>query len=224
MRTKTNFPVFTVGFSVLVSLLIVGAILIFRSNVPPPISSPAERERIKAGALPIYGTVPDFSLTERSGAIVRDADLRGQVWIANFIFTRCAGVCPLMTRKMKWIQDRPEGSPNIRLVSFSVDPEHDTPQVLAEYAKKFSADPEQWLFLTGDKEKIYALSEQHFLLGVGPIPPEERQALDQRVRHSSRFVLVDPKLRIRGYYDSEAEGNLEDLVRDALSLLKSKLQ
>ena len=176
--------------------------------------------RPAAEGLPVFGRIPDFSLTDQQGSKISRNDLSGKIWIADFIFTRCAGVCPLMTQKMSTLTRQLGGLPDIRFVSFSVDPDHDSSQVLAEYAKRFSADPGKWFFLTGDKRKIYDLSEQHFHLGVGEIPFEEREALDQSVLHSSRFVLVDREGEIRGYYDTEEIGFLEPLERDVKILLR----
>lgn len=164
--------------------------------------------------LPIYGKVPDFQLTERSGQFVSLSDLKGKVWVADFIFTRCMGICPMMSSKMKLIEQKMKDFPDFRSISFSVDPEYDTPQVLKKYAEHFSADPERWLFLTGDKKKIFQLSEQHFHLGVGDIPESEREAPEQSIQHSSKFVLVDGKGNIRGYYESSDDQFLEKLQTD----------
>src|SRR5678815_328779 len=107
--------------------------------------------------LPVMNTVPEFTLIERSSREVKSQELAGQIWIADFVYTSCGGICPIMTEKMRKLQDKlPE---EIRLVSFSVDPETDTPAVLTEYAKKFGADPKRWLFLTGSREALYALSK-----------------------------------------------------------------
>lgn len=165
--------------------------------------------------LPILGQAVDFQLTERSGKMISLADLKGKVWIADFIFTRCAGICPMMSLKMQRIQEKLKENPGVRFVSFSVDPQYDTPQVLQEYAKRFRADRDRWLFLTGDKAQIFKLSQQHFHLGVADIPEAERAGgLDQSVAHSSKFVLIDTLGQIRGYYSSEDESSMEKLARD----------
>ena len=200
-----------------------------------------------AEGLPIYGTVPDFTLTERSGKKFGAADLKGKVWIADFIFTRCAGACPLMSTRMSKLRSRLAGEPELRFVSFSVDPEHDTPEVLSAYAEKFKADPEKWLFLTGERAALYRLSEQHFHLGVQEIPaaaltpdgrvrrrrdqgesrPAAGRELDtQSVSHSSKFALVDREGRIRGYYDGDSlpgpeADPLARLLRDARALVRA---
>ncbi len=191
---------------VLALLIAAGGVRIFKKN-PPAVSAPA-----------VLGEVGDFTLTERGGKTVSRADLLGKVWIADFIFTRCAGICPLMSGKMKILQDRIGSKENLRFVSFSVDPEYDTPEVLAKYAERYKADPEKWIFLTGDKKTIHGLSLQHFHLGVGDIPEEERSAPDQMVSHSSRFVLVDGAGKIRGYYNTDEPSALEKLAADALKI------
>lgn len=178
---------------------------------------------VSAPSLPVYGTVPDVVLTERSGKPMNLADLRGKVWIADFIFTHCAGPCPLMSGYMRTIQERVQSHPDIQLVSFSVDPDRDTPEVLSEYAKKYDASPTQWLFLTGDKQQIFKLTQESFHLGVADVVPEERQNENQVVSHSTKFVLVDKQGQIRGYYDSENPSSIQQLINDAVLLTTEKV-
>ena len=170
--------------------------------------------------LPVLGQVPDFSLIERSGQTVSLEDLKGQVWVADFVFTHCAGPCPLLSRRMQSLQEPLASYPDVRLVSFSVDPERDTPEVLAEYAKRYSAG-DRWLFLTGEKEPLYWLIMDGFKLGV-----DDGSALTAGVpgpgtiTHSTRFVLVDRKGRIRAYYDGSSEDIAEQLLPDMQALLR----
>ncbi len=173
--------------------------------------------------LPVYGAIPDFQLIRETGSPVALSDLKGKIWIANFIFTRCAGVCPLMSNRMRALQDVLTQEAQVRFISFSVDPEYDTADVLSSYSERFKSDPAKWFFLTGDKQMIYALSEQHFHLGVSEIPEKEREALDQSVRHSSKFVLVDRDGKIRGYYDSDSDSGIAAVIRDARLLLEEKI-
>jgi cytochrome oxidase Cu insertion factor (SCO1/SenC/PrrC family) len=121
--------------------------------------------------LKIFGTVPDFSLIQGDGRRVTLADLRGKVWIANFIYTHCTETCPLQSAQMARLQEELKAEPEFRLVSITVDPEQDTPEVLSEYAGRFSADRDRWLFLTGEKRAIYILAVEGFRLGVAD--PEE---------------------------------------------------
>jgi cytochrome oxidase Cu insertion factor (SCO1/SenC/PrrC family) len=128
-----------------------------------------------SGRLPIYGSVPDFALTDQRGRPVRRADLQGKVWIASFIFTNCPEECPMMTAEMAQFQSDLALVADFRLVSISVDPERDTPPVLSQYADRFNADPERWLFLTGDKRAIYRLAREGFRLGI--VDPAEQSHL-----------------------------------------------
>jgi len=147
------------------------------------------------------GAVSDFSLTERSGKTVRRADLEGKVWVAAFIFTRCAGPCAQVSGAMARLQHELAGSKDVVLVSFSVDPEYDKPQVLQEYAKRYGADPQRWLFLTGEPKVVYALIRDGFHLTA-----QQNQGADRtpgnEVMHDVRLVLVDQRGHLRGYYDA----------------------
>ena len=170
--------------------------------------------------LPVLGHVPDFSLIERSGRAVSLADLKGQVWVADFVFTHCAGPCPLLSRRMQSLQEPLADHPAVRLVSFSVDPERDTPEVLADYAKRYGAG-ERWLFLTGEKEPLYWLIMDGFKLGV-----DDGSALTAgapgpgTITHSTRFVLVDREARIRAYYDGSSDDIAAQLLPDIQALLR----
>jgi protein SCO1/2 len=156
---------------------------------------------------PVLGRVPPFALTNRDGRTVTLADLAGRPWIADFVFTRCAASCPMMTARMARL-----GS-EARRVSFSVDPAHDTPAVLQAYAASFDA-PADWLFLTGEEEALHRLARQGFKLAVDPAPPVGGEP----ILHSTRFVLVDARGDIRGYYDAFDEESMAKLDRDLRAL------
>jgi protein SCO1/2 len=171
-----------------------------------------------AADLPVLGTVPAFTLTAGDGRPMSADDLRGQVWIADFIFTRCPSQCPMLTANMAKVQKALPADPAgvVRLVSFSVDPAYDTPEVLRAYAERFGADTTRWAFLTGDRQALYTLIREGFHLAVG-----EEAGSEGMITHSDRFILVDRDLRIRGYYsgsDTEAQARL---VRDAAALRAS---
>jgi len=163
--------------------------------------------------LPDYSIVPEFRFTERSGRPITRQDLNGQVWIADFIFTHCSGICPAMSSNMQTLQARLPGE--IRLVSFSVDPANDTPAVLTEYAKRYNADPERWLFLTGEADAVQSLSVGGFKLALDPSAGSEAEP----ILHSSRFVLIDRNGHIRGYYGTDDERGLDRLIADAKKLI-----
>jgi len=165
-------------------------------------------------AFPVLAIVPDFTLTERSGRSVTRDDLLGQIWVADFIFTRCSGVCPLLSSRMAVLQRalREQGV-DARLVSFSVDPTHDTPEVLREYAGHFGADANRWLFLTGPRDQLYDLIGKGFMLSVAEREPGQDDS-GELITHSDRFVLVDRQGRIRGYYHGTEDETLNRLVTD----------
>ncbi len=160
--------------------------------------------------LPVYGHVPAFVMTAQTGEQFKSESLEGKIWVADFIFTTCTGPCPRMTSRMRRIQERLTDLPDVKLVSFTVDPAHDTPEVLAGYAKRFRADPARWYFLTGRPSIIDELDNAAFKLGNG----------GGNLTHSTRFVLVDRRGRIRGYYGSTEEDSLDELVNDVRRLAK----
>jgi protein SCO1/2 len=166
---------------------------------------------------PILSSVPPFTLLERSGRRITREDLGGEPWIADFIFTRCTGMCPALSTRMAELR-RELRSANLhaRLVSFSVDPTHDTPPVLQEYAAHFNAD-DGWWFVTGDRDAVYDLISRGFRLSVAertPHPGDE----DELITHSDRFVLVDGEGRIRGYYHGIDADAVPSIVRDLAAI------
>jgi protein SCO1/2 len=161
----------------------------------------------------VLGDVPAFSLTERAGTPFTQDDVRGTVWIADFIFTRCPDVCPVLTSRMRELQRTLEGSdPAIGLVSISVDPAHDTPDVLKNYATGHNAGP-GWRFLTGERDAVARLLRDGFHVAFADDGPATGP-----ITHSDRFVLVDRTLRIRGYYHGSDPGDLRRLADDARRL------
>jgi cytochrome oxidase Cu insertion factor (SCO1/SenC/PrrC family) len=165
-----------------------------------------------------FGPVSDFSLTDDGEKPVRLADLRGKVWVASFILTRCAGACPVMTHHLGQLQGQLPVRDDLRLVSISVDPEHDTPAVLAAYAARNKADRTRWWFLTGERQQIYRLARTAFNLTVD----DTAGTAEEPVLHSTKFVLVDRNGQIRGYYDGLETVGQEQLVRDVRRLLAEK--
>lgn len=163
----------------------------------------------------VLGTVPEFRLTDQDGHEYGSADLRGQVWVANFIFTSCKSTCPAQTEALHGFQEflKLQETLNpaldgIRLVSFTVDPNTDTPQVLKRYAESNSADLNTWKFLTGPREEIWDLCKKGFKLAVAENPADTSSP----IAHDPRFVIVDRQMRIRGYFD----------VTDSLGMEKFK--
>lgn len=173
----------------------------------------------KPAELPIEGVVPNFQLIERSGKPFTRAELDGKIWIADFIFTNCAGTCPIMTSAMAEIQAAlvEQKLEEVKLVSISVDPERDTPEVLSTFANGYGADPSRWYFLTGDGDAIQKLANDGFHLSAATGGPA-----DEPIIHSNRFVLVDRQANIRGYYDGTDEEAVKKLLNDLKNLYHSQ--
>ncbi len=156
-----------------------------------------------------------FTLIDQDGKVFSSDILNNKVAVYNFIFTNCAGICPVMTYQMKELHLKFSPEQNVRFISITVDPERDTPEVLFNYAQQTEANTAQWSFLTGPKADIYELSRKEFLLGV----EEDGGSLDELIMHSQKFVLVDGDAYIRGYYDGFDEEALNKLYIDASNLL-----
>jgi protein SCO1 len=162
--------------------------------------------------LPSYGVTSDFQLTSQDGQPFDSKTLRGKIWVADFIFTTCPGVCPRMTRQMRQVEEATHKMPEVRLVSFTVDPTHDTPTVLAAYAKEQHVATEHWFFLTGPQATLHHLARDVFKVGN----------VDGSLQHSTRFMLVDQKSRIRGYYDTSEADSIHHLIWDIHALGKER--
>jgi cytochrome oxidase Cu insertion factor (SCO1/SenC/PrrC family) len=152
------------------------------------------------GPLRAYGVVPPFSLTERSGKTITNHDLAGKIWVADFIFTTCPGPCPIISAHMAELQSKLTGDNRVQLVSFTVDPQDDTPAVLSAYADRLGADREHWWFLTGPEKPLYALIENGFYQAVQDNHGKNLDPGQYVVSHSTYMALVDPRGVIRGFY------------------------
>ena len=167
--------------------------------------------RFRPEPLPVLYDAPHFSLVDQEGKPFTSEDLRGKVWVADFIFTHCPGACPLMTMKMSAIQQAvPEKS--VHFVSFTLDPERDTPAALKDYATRYNADPARWHFLTGDKSALYEAAAGLKLTAApaGQFGPD--------IVHAEKFLLIDGAGRVRGVYDSKDEADMKKLAADAAAL------
>lgn len=162
--------------------------------------------------LQVFGEVPQFDLILQTGQPFDSRSLDGHIWIANFIYTNCDGPCPMMSHQMRGLQASTESTPDLKLVSFTVDPVRDTPAVLAKYAQFFKADTSRWFFLTGDMARLNELGLKAFKLS----------GVDGSLSHSTRFVLVDGHRRIRGFYLSSDDDFKTHLLHDLHQLQREK--
>jgi len=162
-----------------------------------------------------FGTVPNFDLINQDGQPFGSQQLAGKIWIADFIFTTCPGPCPIISTRMSELQ-KPLEKSDVHFVSFSVDPEKDTPPVLRAYADKLRKEPFRWDFLTGARDAIASISRDGFKLGLSEGEPDSGPV------HSTRFVLVDRRGTIRGYYDALAPDGVTKLLADTNHLLREQ--
>jgi protein SCO1/2 len=176
--------------------------------------------QFKGKALPVYSEMTDFTLTNQDGQKVALADLRGKVWIADAIFTRCPGQCTLMSGHMKDIQDGLPAGGSIRLVSFTTDPAFDQPPVLKKYAERFGARDGCWSFLTGDKKILHSAEIDGLKLSVLDKPAAEQEGANDLFLHSEKFVLLDKQGRIRGWYDGQEPATAAEVAAAARTLAR----
>ncbi|HVU05039.1 MAG TPA: SCO family protein [Polyangiaceae bacterium] len=171
----------------------------------------------KSGELPHFGRVPAFSMKDQDGKPFSEDSVRGSVWAAAFVFTRCPTACPRVTRAMKDVQlDAKKRNLALRLVSFSIDPDNDTPEVLSKYAKEYDADTSTWTFATGNLADVQKTAEHGFKIAVEGTADPSKAGFG--INHGTQLVLVDPELEIRGYYSTSDPAALTKVVEDAGTL------
>ena len=154
---------------------------------------------------------PKFSLTDQLGRNVTDANLHGNVWIAMVFFTQCPGVCPMISSRMEQLE-KAVSRPDIKIVSFSVDPEHDTPEAMKAYADKFSADPNRWYMLTGPKDTMFDIARNGLKLTAMPATG------GNPIVHSQQVLLIDREDHVRAVYDTNDDDSMKKLAEDAQNL------
>ena len=175
--------------------------------------------------LATIGTVPDFSFTDQNGATVTNQTYKGKVYVAEFFFTTCPSICPIMNQNMVRVQNEFYGNPDLGIASFSIDPEYDTPEILKDYAESYQITNPSWHLLTGDKSKIHQLANAGFNLYVG-----EAGEVEGGFEHSGYFALIDKNGQIRSridehgnpiiYYDGLEMEGIQMLMEDIKILLK----
>ena len=187
------------------AIIAVTVTLYFLRQAPIPIVLHAET------SLPELYPIAEFQLTDATGAPFGLENLQDTMWVANFMFTSCPSICPTLSANMATLHKQFADTSDIQFVSVTVDPETDTPEVLAEYATRFGADPARWHFLTGPIEDIHTLAAESFKVG----------SVDNPVFHSDKFILVDDKGYIRGYYTGTDIDDVQRLATD-IELLRAE--
>jgi protein SCO1/2 len=198
---RLPFAAWVIAFAV-AGVLIFGASRLFRSS-----------ERHDVEAMPPIGEIPAFRFTTQEGKSLTKEDLIGKVWVADFVFTRCNGPCPVMTSRMAELSKGLAKAKDVRVVSISVDPEHDTPAVLADYASRMDADPSRWIFLTGPKPEIDAFARK----GMFQVLAYDDKGVPT---HSTRFLVIDRAGRIRRTRNLDEPELVQKLFMDIGNLLR----
>src|SRR5271170_6594500 len=160
----------------------------------------------KPPALPVLGNVADFTLTNQDGKVTTLADLTNHAWVADIIFTRCAGPCPRMTAQMKEVQDKLPANSNAKLVTLTTDPDFDSPEILKRYGERFGADFNRWTFLTGTKSEIAGLAANSLKLSAVPIDLKDQKNAADLFIHTTIFVVVDKHAQLRGIFQTGGDG------------------
>lgn len=214
---QKNLKIVLIGLWVVVGVTVGGVaatVWWYRSTqISPFVQLSSIQPEADAHRLDPLFDAPVFTLTDQEGKPFSSRQLAGKVWVADFIFTSCTGLCPMMTEQMRVFQQKTAGSP-VQMVSFSVDPEHDTPAELKAYAQRNKSDLTRWHFLTGSEEAIWNISNA-MKLAVGP-------GDNHQVMHSSHFLLVDGSGHVRGVYDYKDAGFMDKLVADANTLARGR--
>lgn len=175
--------------------------------------------QVSSKPLPVYDDIPQFTLTNQNGAAVTLDTLRGQIWLADVIFTRCPSQCLRMSAHMKDLQAKlPQ---DVKLVSLTTDPTYDTPAKLKKYAGSFSKS-DNWIFLTGDKRVINNIAVDGLKLAVQDTPPNERENPNDLFIHSTKFVIVDKLGRVRGYFDGDDPQSTPQILSAVKSLQREQ--
>jgi len=178
-------------------------------------ANPTDSKHTKMIRDTAYHQIPPFTFIDQDGKTLTEKSFENHIFVADFIFTTCPGICPIMTHSIKRIQDvMEEKADNLMFLSHTVDPEEDTPEVMKEYGKKMGADFEKWKFATGPIEDIYGICAQGYKLSCKEGTENSTEEFD----HSGRLVLVDKDRIIRGYYQGTDSTAVKQLMKDILVL------
>lgn len=211
------------GIFISVAIMLIGmtiAYFMLDKPVPLKIYSPKDLnpDLVDEDQRDIYKNhrIRNFKLVNQNGEVVDNTFLTDKIYVADFFFTTCPTICPIMSNELERVQDAFKNDLNVQIVSHSVQPEFDSPQVLKEYANLHMADPNQWTFLTGDKAEIYSLARKSYFA----VTTEGDGGINDFI-HTENFILVDKQKRIRGFYDGTSEDDVDRLIKD-IKILKNE--
>lgn len=200
--------------------LLLGLVVVLLAAVVPAVVVPTLMCRPADPVLQDLGEVGPFALTDERGQPFSEAALQGHVTLVSFLFTRCDTICPVTTMKMQRLQDKTfDAGAHIKLASFSVDPEYDTPARLTEYAQRYAADPARWRFVTGPAVDVRRLVEGPFMNSMAREGVTRSGA--PAIAHGGHFLLLDGHAHIRGTYDAGDIQRLDEMIRDARYLVRT---
>ena len=165
----------------------------------------------------VYQTIPNFKFASQYGDTVTARTLDNKIYVADFFFTSCPTICPKMKVQLKRVYEKFKGNPDVMLLSHTIDPAHDSVPVLKEFAQNLGVTGRQWLFVTGDREKIYDIGQTSYM-----VTAQADSSAPGGVVHSGAFILVDKAKHIRGIYDGTTEVGVDKLMRDMDRLLHEK--
>ncbi|WP_435355545.1 SCO family protein [Emticicia sp. SJ17W-69] len=174
-----------------------------------------EREFVNGDS--VYHTIPDFTFTNQNGVEVSNKTFEGKIYVSDFFFTTCPTICPVMKKQMLRVYEKYKENPQVGILSHTIDPRHDSVQVLKEYAARLGVKKPMWQFVTGEKDKIYEIGEKSYYVTAG-----EDSTAAGGIIHSGAFILVDKKRRVRGLYDGTKEEDVTKLIKDMEVLLNEK--
>lgn len=207
-RWKILAPILVILFPVIFWILLTRGHNTFKKL---PIVAPYE---LSVSGDTVYHTIPPFEFTNQQGRKISDIDLKDKIYVANFFFATCQTVCPQMNEQVQRVQEATKDLKDFRIISFTVDPQNDTVEALAAYAEKMKADNSRWWFLTGNKDSIYTLAREGFLV------PASAGSEARDFFHSQDLILVDKEKRMRGIYDGLEKADVDTLIDEIKVLLK----
>jgi len=165
-------------------------------------------------------TISDFTFLNQLGDTIRKADVLGHIFVTDYFFTTCGGICPKMTTQLQRVHREFLNDPHFLILSHTVNPKIDSVEVMYKYARRFEADPTKWWFLTGSKEELYTMARKSYLVVPDEADPNFDHGAESDFIHTENFVLIDPDGRIRGMYDGTNEAEVSELIRDVYDLKK----
>ena len=163
-------------------------------------------------------TIADFAFVNQLGDTITKTDVTGKIYVTDYFFTTCGGICPKMTKQLQRVQAEFLSDPNCLILSHTVNPKIDTVEVMFKYAERFEANHTKWWFLTGSKERLYTMARKSYLVVPDQADPNYKHGDESDFIHTENFVLIDPEGRIRGMYDGTNEGEVSELIRDIYDL------